>query len=142
MKKLIASAAAVLLFPAVVLAAGNSLPVEIQTAQGVKYYNGGVGIDERSEMTQIFPLKVVFATEKGLYLNDADVKFVDSSGKEVLRVQADNGPWLVADLPLGTYTVEATLEGTTVSARGVRVKEGSRRITVLMWRTADVDMGL
>ena len=142
MKKLIATAAAVLLFPTVVLAAGSSLPVDVQTAQGIKYYNGGVGLEERSAMTQIFPLKVVLATEKGLYLNDADVKFVDSSGKEVLRVRADNGPWLVADLPAGTYTVEATLEGTTVSARGVRIKEGSRRITVLMWRTADVDMGL
>ena len=142
MKKLIASAAAVLLFPAVVLAAGTELPVEVQTAQGIKYYNGGVGLGERAAMSQIFPLKVVLATEKGLYLNDADVKFVDSSGAEVLRVRADNGPWLVADLPAGTYTVEATLEGKTVSARGVRIKEGSRRITVLMWRTADVDMGL
>mgnify|MGYP003573616175 CR=1 FL=1 len=142
MKFRFALIAALLLFPVAALAAEPDLPVEVKTEQGIKYYNGGVGLGERAAMSQIFPLKVVLATEKGLYLNDADVKFVDSSGAEVLRVRADNGPWLVADLPAGTYTVEATLEGKTVSARGVRIKEGSRRITVLMWRTADVDMGL
>ena len=74
MKKLIVFGAAVLLFPAAVLAAGTELPVDIRTAQGIKYYNGGVGLDERAQMKQIFPLKVVLATDRGLYLNDAVVK--------------------------------------------------------------------
>lgn len=130
------------LFPAMVLAAGSDLPVEVHASQGIKYYNGGVGMDERARLPQVFPLKIVFATDRGLYLNNADVKFFDSSGKEVLAVRADNGPWLVADLPPGTYRVEATLEGRTVSARSLRVQSGGRTAAILRWKTSDVDMGL
>lgn len=130
------------LFPVMVLAAGPDLPVDVRTSQGIRYYNGGVGMDERADMPQVFPLKIVFATDRGLYLNNADVKFFDSSGKEVLAVRADNGPWLVADLPPGTYRVEATLEGHTVSARSLEVRQGGRTAAILRWKTSDVDMGL
>jgi hypothetical protein len=142
MKKWMAFIPALLLASAAVPASGTDLPVDLQTAQGVQYYNGGVGSGERSQMPQIFPLKIVLATDRGLYLNDAEVRILDASGREVLRVQADNGPWLVADVPPGTYTVKATLEGHTVSTGTLRISKGTRRVAILNWRTADVDMGL
>lgn len=131
-----------LLLPGLALAAGSGLPVEVREAQGVSYYNGGVGLDERGRMPQQYSLKLVFATEKGLYLNDAEVKIVNAAGDEVFRVRADNGPWLIADLPSGTYTVEATLEGRTATLRGVTVKEGSKRVATLRWRSSEIDMGI
>jgi hypothetical protein len=123
------------------LAAEHSLPVPVGTAQGIKFYNGGVGIGERAIMPQLYPLKIVLATDSGLYLNDAQVTIRDKSGREVFSVRADNGPWLVADLPAGSYTVEAVLEGTSKKVP-VSVVSGQKRVAILTWAAADVDMGL
>ncbi len=125
-----------------VMAAGSDLPVEKRTAQGISYYNGGVGLDERARLPQEYTLKIVLATEEGLYLNDAEVRVIDAGGDEVFRVRADNGPWLIADLGPGTYTIEATLEGRSSTPRKVTVKAGSKTVATLRWKSSEIDMGL
>ena len=122
-------------------AAEQSLPVAVQTANGIKYYNGGVGVRERAEMPQVYPLKLVFATNRGHYLNNADVAISDAAGKEVFRALADNGPWMIIDLPPGSYAVEATLEGRAKKTQ-VTVSSGSSEVSILRWKTTEVDMGL
>jgi len=47
----------------------------------------------------------------------------------------------VADVPPGSYTVEATLEGRSAKA-SVAVPSGARRVAVLTWKTSEIDMGL
>jgi hypothetical protein len=141
MKKWIILTCSLVALPAAALAAGGNLPVEIQTSQGIQFYNGGAGLDERSEMSQIYPLKVVLATDGGLYLNDAEIVISTTDGKEVFRAQADNGPWLVADVPPGSYSLEASLEGRTTAA-SVEVSAGQKKVVVLSWKTSEVDMGL
>jgi hypothetical protein len=141
MKKWIAMTCALAALPAAALAAGSNLPVEIQTSQGIKFYNGGAGLDERSKMPQIYPLKVVLVTAGGLYLNDAEIVISATGGKEIFRARADNGPWLVADVPPGSYSLKASLEGRT-SAASVRVSAGQKKVVVLSWKTSEVDMGL
>ena len=126
--------------PAVASAASSSLPVEIQSSKGISFYNGGVGLGERGMMPQLYPLKIVLATDKGLYLNDAEI-VVSRGGEEVLSVRANNGPWVVADLPPGSYTLRATLEGRTATA-SVKVSAGAKKVVILSWKTADIDMGL
>lgn len=123
------------------VAAESSLPVPVKTAGGVKFYNGGVGVGERAKMPQLYSLKIVLATSSGLYLNDAQVTISDKGGNQVLSVRADNGPWLVTDVPAGTYTVKAVLEGKTREAT-VSVAEGSKKTATIMWPERDVDMGL
>jgi hypothetical protein len=125
-----------------VMAAGSDLPVEKRTAQGISYYNGGVGLDERARLPQEYSLKIVLATEEGLYLNNAEVRVADSGNEEVFRVRADNGPWLIADLVPGTYTIEATLEGSTTTPLRVTVKAGSKAVATLRWKSSEIDMGL
>ena len=122
-------------------AAESSLPVPVETAQGIKFYNGGVGIGERAKMPQLYPLKIVLATSSGLYLNDARITIRDKGGREVLSVRADNGPWLVADVPAGSYTVEAVLEGKAKKA-SVSVASGKKQTAIFTWPAKDVDMGL
>lgn len=131
----------IIVFPAVSPAA-SGLPVPVLSSQDVKYYNGGVGIGERAAMPQLYPLKIVFATDRGLYLNNAEVAIASTGGEEVFRVRADNGPWLVVDVPAGSYTVKATIEGSTSKASTVTVKAGKKRIVILRWKTSKIDMGL
>jgi hypothetical protein len=141
MKKLIAMTSLLLALPAAAAAAGPTLPVEVQSSQGIEFYNGGVGLGERGEMPQLYPLKIVLVTDKGLYLNDAEIVITRTGGGEVLRARADNGPWLIADVPPGSYSLKASLEGRTTAA-SVRVSAGQKKVVVLSWKTSEIDMGL
>ena len=140
MKRLTVLSLLLLALPAVA-AAGPSLPVEIETSQGIEFYNGGVGLGERAQMPQLYPLKIVLVTDKGLYVNDAEIVITGKGGKEVLRTRADNGPWLIADVPPGSYSLKATLEGSSAAA-SVQVSAGQKKVVVLSWKTSQVDMGL
>ena len=92
-------------------------------------------------MPQIYPLKVVLVTAGGLYLNDAEIVISATGGKEIFRARADNGPWLVADVPPGSYSLKGSLEGRT-SASSVRVTAGKNAVVTLRWKASEVDMGL
>jgi hypothetical protein len=127
--------------PAVSSAADAELPVPVQQFESVRYYSAGVGIEERRELPQLYPLKVVFRTDRGHLLCNADVT-VTSGGKTVFRGQAEHGPWLVVDLPSGGYDITAVQDGVSRTAKGVRLSPGKQRTVVLTWRVSDVDMGL
>lgn len=122
-------------------AADAELPVPVQQYESIRYYSAGVGIEERRQLPQLFPLKVVFATEKGHLLCDADVT-ISAGGTTVFRGRASNGPWLIVDLQPGTYDVTAVQDGRSRTAKGVRLAAGKQRTVVMKWKMADVDMGL
>ena len=122
-------------------AADTELPVPIQNYEGIKYYSAGVGIEERKSLPQRFPLKVVFATDRRNLLCDAAVT-ISAKGKTVFQSRAENGPWLIVDLPPGTYDVVAVQDGATKSAKGVKITAGKKRTIVLRWKTSEIDMGL
>jgi hypothetical protein len=128
-------------FPAWVPAADVDLPVPIQHYGNVSYYSGGVGADERRQLPQLYLLKVVFKTDGGHLISDADVT-ISAGGKTLFRGRADNGPWLFVDLPPGTYDIEAVLNGKARSAKGINLAAGKLRTVYLMWKTTDVNMGL
>jgi hypothetical protein len=134
-------AAAIIGIPAWVPAADVELPVDIQQYERVSYYSGGIGAEERRQIPQLYLLKVVFKSDRGHLLSDADVTMSDG-GKIVFRGRAQNGPWLFVDLPPGAYDIEAVLNGKARSAKGVRLTAGKLRTVVLTWKTTDVDMGL
>jgi hypothetical protein len=105
--------------PAWVPAADVDLPVPIQQYGNVSYYSGGVGADERRQLPQLYLLKVVFKTDGGHLLSDAEVT-ISAGGKTLFRGRA----------------------GKARSARGVRLEAGKLRTVYLMWKTTDVNMGL
>jgi len=123
------------------LAADAELPVPVQQYEAVRYYSAGVGIEERRQLPQLFPLKVVFATDKGHLLCDADVT-INAGATTVFRGRASNGPWLVVDLPPGSYDVTAVQDGKSRTAKAVKLAAGRQKTLVLKWKVADVDMGL
>jgi hypothetical protein len=143
MKKILGAVlvAVIVGIPAWVPAADVELPVQIQQYENVSYYSGGVGAEERRQLPQLYLLKMVFKSDRGNLLSDADV-IISAGGKIVFRGRAHNGPWLFVDLPPGAYDIEAVLNGKARSAKGVRLAAGKLRTVVLMWKTTDVDMGL
>ncbi|HWR98819.1 MAG TPA: hypothetical protein VN317_10400 [Candidatus Methanoperedens sp.] len=122
-------------------AAGTELPVPVQQYESIRYYSGGVGSEERRDLPQLYPLKVVFRTDAGHLLCDADVT-IAAGGKTVFRGRAENGPWLVVDLPPGAYDVTAVQDGASRTAIGVRLAKGKQRTVVMTWKVSEVDMGL
>jgi hypothetical protein len=141
MKKCLGAVLAVLVGGAPAFAADAELPVPVQQYEAIRYYSAGVGIEERRTLPQRFPLKIVFRTDAGHLLCDADVT-IAAGGKTVFRGRAQNGPWLIVDLPPGNYDVTAAQDGATRTAKGVKLAEGKQRTVVLTWKVSDVDMGL
>jgi hypothetical protein len=80
----------------------------ILEANGVKYACAGVGKASRGDPRwKSFPVKLEFAAANGDFLGDPAVTVTDASGKPVFQAQC-NGPWVLIELPAGSYKVHAT----------------------------------
>lgn len=90
--------------------------IQVQDYRGVRYTSGGVGESERAELNALsgqFNLRLLFAMQgSGDYLADTKVIIADKRGETVLSATS-NGPWFYAQLPPGTYTVEASTPNQT-----------------------------
>jgi len=90
--------------------------LQVQNDQGIRYVSGGVGESERAELnnqSQQFNLRLLFAMQgSGEYLSAVRVSILDARGGTVL-VTESKGPWFLAQLPPGDYTVEASIPSQT-----------------------------
>ncbi len=104
-----------------------------QTAHGVRYVSGGIGIEERAwlaEHGKEFNTHAAFAVvPSGDYVADVQVQILASDGKAVLDTTV-NGPQLMAQLPLGRYQMVATHDG-QVLKREFTVAGSARNTLVL-----------
>ena len=87
-----------------------------QHSGDVAYVTGGVGLAQsdafKQQMSQ-YPLALEIVQHQGnkdLYTAGANVRIADASGQVVLQTVAE-GPFVLADLPAGRYTVDVTLNG-------------------------------
>ncbi len=106
----------VAMFPAVPVAATETV---VQHEGAVSYVSGGVAddsLDQMKSMSRDFNLKLVFALTSGAFLSDVDVAIADAKGNPVL-VTTSEGPWLLAKLPPGSYQVVATESGNSIKRR-------------------------
>lgn len=87
---------------------------EIKTDGDIRYVSGGIGESERAELEALssqFNLRLLFATEgSGEYLSSVQVNILDAQGGQVLSAQS-KGPWFLAQLPAGDYSLEVTPSG-------------------------------
>ena len=119
MKKFMLSTIAILFFLANVSAATAAAPFIPPFAGQHKvladheaYYDGGVGITERQQMTDMtkdFNLRLVFDTTSGAYLSAVAVQITDAKGK-ILIDTVSQGPWFSAKLAAAKYRITATFE--------------------------------
>ncbi len=97
--------------------AGSAQSVQTgTTAEGRAFVSGGVSDEEQVSLhaqREQFSLWVITAAKaSGAYLSDVQVKVTDSQEQVVFDAPLE-GPWLMIDLPLGRYVVEARLNGET-----------------------------
>jgi hypothetical protein len=89
-----------------------------QGGPAVNFVNGGVTQEEADQLrarASSFPVEIQFARRMdgaSAFAAEVHVRIVDASGNFVLVLPAAE-PILLANLPPGRYTVEATYEGQT-----------------------------
>jgi hypothetical protein len=108
--------------------AARPAPANVEKSRdGIEYLSGGVGIDAQDRINaraKDFNLKLVFTLNEGNYIADVGVTVKDAQGRTVVEDTAE-GPFFLAKLPAGQYTVAATFEGKTVT-RKLQVGKGLR----------------
>lgn len=108
-----------------------------QTQGKVTYVSGGISIDEHDAMKQAaaqYPLAIEMASPGAWqghdpYQANARVEIRDQQGSTVLNTRAD-GPFLLAKLPPGKYTVRAEINGST-KQRAVDLTSGKHQHLLL-----------
>ena len=112
------------------------LPPE-ETQGMVTYRTGGIAQSEAAAMQQAeahYPLALEFvehAKPKNEFLANVEVTIKDRLGRTALKTYSD-GPFLLATLPDGKYTVTATDEG-SAQTRQVTVAAGKPERLVFTW---------
>jgi len=112
----------------------SGAPVTACSAGGIDFVSGGIGEAEQQQLLAHegeYNLKLVFTLMEGNYVADVKVTVKNSAGQSVVEHVA-GGPFFLAKLPAGRYTVSATYEGRTVT-RQVRVSEKPLRTEYLRW---------
>ena len=112
------------------LAAGSALATQQgTTADGSQYLSGGVSQDERDAIKaqrDHFSLWIVTAQVKtGAYLSAVQLTITDAQQKLVFDAPLD-GPWLLIDLPPGTYRAVAHFEAQS-QQRAITVRKGDHQ---------------
>ncbi len=110
------------------------------TANGITYLTGGVTLDERQEMAdqrKNFSLLLKFAAKSGRYLGDVSVNITNGKGAPVFESTTD-GPWLLVNLPAGSYTLMATSGGVSQSQK-ISIGKNARRELTMYWNVIDKD---
>jgi len=110
-------------------------PTTMNAPGGVEFVTGGITSDEADQLrrrSDEFPLEVTFARRMDVgnaFAADIHVRLVDATGRTVLEVPTAL-PILLANVPPGRYTVEATYDGQT-RRQAVNVGRGHTQITML-----------
>jgi hypothetical protein len=102
----------------------------VQTsASGLNYACTGIGESKFDPQWEAFPLKLVVATVEGDYLGDFTATITDSAGATVFDAHC-LAPWMLVDLPAGSYTATLTTRGTFRKTVDVEVGSGQNEVTV------------
>ncbi|MFM0197842.1 carboxypeptidase regulatory-like domain-containing protein [Paraburkholderia strydomiana] len=111
-------------------------PAKVQGA--ITYVSGGIGQDEVNAIRQAaaqYPLELEFARTalpQNEYVSDIKVLIKDHLGRPVLDIISD-GPFLLAKLPDGKYTVTADRHG-NVKQRTTQIKAQQHVRLIFVWQ--------
>lgn len=125
MKASIRQAAAVAALGAAVFGMASAQAASVppmQKVDGIETMSGGIGVGEAAAMqseARHWPLTLEFAIKdkaRSDYAADVNVLVRDTHGHTVLQTTAQ-GPFLLARLNPGQYTVQASLDGKTLQQK-------------------------
>ena len=109
-------------------------PEKVSTQNGVSFVSGGIGMDSEERLKareKEFNLKLVFTLVEGNYVADVGVTTRNAPGKTMVEHVAD-GPFFMAKLPAGAYSVTAVYEGKT-QTRKLSVRAGRLHTEHIRW---------
>lgn len=115
----------------------SALPRE-QMQGSVAYLTGGIGLDESRAIIQAasqYSLELEFVrktTAHNEYMSDVKVTIKDLAGKTVLET-VSGGPFLLARLPAGQFTVSAE-RGGDAKQRVVNIKPNGHERVMFEWQ--------
>ena len=124
--------------------AATTLP-PIHKMGSVEYLSGGIGLDESRAIESAshqWPLILEFVAKDGQhasFLTDVQVRVRDAKGHTTLEATSD-GPFLLAKLPPGRYSVDATVGGKTLY-ENVVIRQHQPAKAVFVWWAADAHRG-
>lgn len=131
------SLAAMLMFGAGLSVAYADMP-PVQHQGPVTFVSGGVGQDESDSMKAAekdYSLTLLFAQRQGtesVYTADVPVTITDSKGATVLQTTT-KGPYLLVQLPPGSYKISSTYNGKEMVHQAT-VSKGSHSRAVFEWQ--------
>jgi hypothetical protein len=131
------SLAAMLMFGAGLSVAYADMPA-VQHQGDVTFVSGGIGLDESDSMKAAekdYALSMVFAQHENgqnVYTADVPVTITNSKGQTVLQTTT-KGPYLLVQLPPGSYKISSTYNGKEI-ARQATVAKGSHERVVFEWQ--------
>jgi hypothetical protein len=111
--------------------AASAALFEGRTTDGRPFLTGGIGIEEVDAIRQRaneYSLQLVVAASSGAYLADQTVKIWNARNEPVLDGSL-NAPWLLVDLPPGSYRIQVT-HGTKSLERRVTIGNHPQRIVL------------
>jgi hypothetical protein len=110
-----------------------------KTPQGANFVSGGVSHEElrvlHARRDQYSLWVITAASKSGSYLADVLLTIRDSQRRVVFNRRLD-GPWLMIDLPLGRYQVEAALDG-QAQLRTTTIHQGDHHQLFFYFDTGD-----
>lgn len=128
-------------------AAGSALgddmqPLPAAQVQGaVSYVTGGIGEDQAAAFRHAaasYPLEMLFVEKAGAkneFLADVSVSVRDRSGTALLETTTD-GPFLLAELPDGKYSIDAEYRGEH-KHRSIEIRSGAHQSAIFVWAPHD-----
>jgi len=105
----------------------------VKQSGNVSYLSGGVPDEQLEAIEQArpsYPLVIELyqkAGPKSEYTADAEIR-IKNSKDEIVVDDKSEGPYFLVRTPPGTYEVEATLDGKSITRRAVVPAKGSRRL--------------
>jgi hypothetical protein len=102
----------------------------------VSFVSGGVGADSEQRLAgreKEFNLKLVFTLVEGNYVSDVRIVLKSAAGKTLIDSTAD-GPFFMAKLPAGTYTLALAYSGQE-QQRKVTVATNKLRTEYIRWKS-------
>jgi len=107
---------------------------QVKKAGEISFVSGGVGKPEREQLGALekdFNLKLVFSAADGKYVANVKIVVSDAKGRKLLEHVAD-GPFFMARMPAGEYSVAATFAGKT-QTRKIGVAANRLQTEHLRW---------
>jgi hypothetical protein len=99
------------------------------------FISGGIGKAERDRLEAVkdqYNFRMQMATSGGAFVSGVNVQIRDGKGTVVLETVTD-GPLLMAKLPVGKYTVQATKFGET-KTQSVQVEASGAKTVNVFWK--------